>query len=76
MVINSKKVEPQTLSYQEGRVRRYLLEKYGSLSLSMKQAFDEIGIFKNGTELGNMLNTTRLPSLSISDIARYIVLYT
>ena len=68
--------QPQTLSYRVGRVKRYLLKKHGYLSLSVKQAFDEIGTFRNGTELGNALNTPRLPTLSIGDIARYIVLYT
>jgi hypothetical protein len=76
-MIQSKKIQPQTLSYQVGRVRRYLLKKHGLVRcLSTKQAFDEIGTFRNGRELGKVLDTPRLPTLSIGDIARYIVLYT
>lgn len=73
---NRVKVEAQTVSHQVNKLKRYLLKKHNALRLTTKQAFDEIGTFKRGRELGEVLNTKRLPSLGISDIARYIVLYT
>jgi hypothetical protein len=53
-----------------------LFRKYSKKTLTNKQAFDAIGTFKRGRELGAVLNTCLLPTLGISDIARYIVLYT
>ena len=69
------KIEPQTLSYRVNRIKRYLLKKYKTLRLTTKQAFDEMGLSR-GSELGELLNTPKLNSLGVSDIARYIVLYT
>ena len=56
------------------KIRDYIYKRYKKLSLTTKQAFDEIG-FNRGQELGAVLNTDLLPTLSISDVARYIVLY-
>lgn len=73
---NVQRKKPETISFHIGRVSRYLVKKHNTLRLTVKQAFEEIGTFKRGSELGEVLYTDRLPTLNVGDIARYIVLYT
>lgn len=70
------KVEPQTSSAQIAKVKEYLMKKHNTLRLSHKQAFDEIGTFERGRDLGRAIGTGLLPSTGVTDVARYIVLYT
>ena len=68
-------MKAQTASAQVGVIRRYLLKRYNSLQLTTKQAFDELCLDK-GRELNKLLHTSKLNSLGVTDIARYIVLHT
>ena len=69
------KTSPQTSSHRISVIRRYLIKKYEALHLTTKQAFDELGL-NRGRDLNKLLNSPKLNSLGVTDIARYIVLYT
>lgn len=69
------KFDPQTLSFRVGKIKRYLVKRYKTLQLTNKQTFDELGLDR-GKEPGKLLSTGKLNSLGVSDVARYIVLYT
>jgi len=69
-------LEPETLTHQIAKVKAYLLKKHKSLRLTNKQAFDEIGTFERGKDLGKAIGSGLLPSTGVTDVARYIVLHT
>lgn len=71
-----KETSRSPLNNQVLKVRDYLRKKHNTLILGVKQAFDEMGCFERGRDLEKELGTDKLPSLGITDIARYIVLYT
>ena len=56
------------------RVSAYLHRKYDGNKLSNYQACRELRL--RGRELGEILYSPVLPSLNITDVARYIVLHT
>ena len=75
-ILNQEPILSVSKKEEVEEVKKELFKKYKVSRLSTKQAFDAIGIFKRGRELGRELNTNRLPTLSIYHVARYIVLYT
>jgi len=62
------------LALKINKIHAYILNKYDKKSLSNFEACQELQC--KGSELGRILYTPKLPSLSTRDIAIYIVLHT
>ena len=62
------------LELKTRKLAAYIARKYDASMLSQYQACKEL-LFR-GTELSKVLGTTQLPSLKVSDVARYIALHT
>ena len=62
------------LELKTRKIGAYIARKYDASILSQYQACKEL-LFR-GRELSKVLGTTRLPSLKVSDVARYIALHT
>jgi len=56
------------------KLAAYIARKYDASILSQYQACKEL-LFR-GKELSKVLGTTKLPSLNVKDVARYITLHT
>lgn len=66
--------EESRLNRRVARVECYLHKKYDRKELSKHQACKELCF--RGRELGSVLDTSKLSSLRVRDVALYIVLHT
>ena len=62
------------LELKTRKIAAYIARKYDASILSQYQACKEL-LFR-GKELRKVLGTAQLPSLNVSDVARYIALHT